>query len=158
MKKVVFAPAFITVLNLLALYLFYSQIKSYQGQPVTIRHFLPTEERSRGFNAWSVVEGIKNKKQVLFVLQGTGEDKQKVRQIEQYVSLMNNSCDSASFVRVHLKDSVNYSTVISLVNIMLRTQHKRYMLWRNDFYIIPPVTKDCFEENINTQIAYRFSK
>jgi hypothetical protein len=146
MKNVVFAPVFIAVLNLLALLLFYTETKSYQGQPVSIRHFLPSEDRSNVFNAWSALSTLKNKKQVLFILQGNEQDKQKLNMVEQNVSLMHNSCDSVNFVRVHLRNSINYSTLISLLNIMLRTEHKRYMLWKNDFYIIPHITSDCNEE------------
>jgi hypothetical protein len=156
MKKVVFAPVFIAVLNLLALFLFYAETKSYRSQAVSIRYFLPSENRFNNFSAWSALSAVKNKNQILFILQGSEQDKQKLRRIEQYVSMMNTSCDSASFIRVHLEDSVNYNIVISLINIMLQTQHKRYMLWRNDFYIIPPLAGDCAEENLYTQIAYRF--
>jgi|GEM_PF-4204461 len=139
-KKAAFAPVFIVCLNLLALLLWFVQARTLASKekPVVIRHFLPRDKDDGIFSASFVLKENASKQQIRFHLNGTVSDEKEFRAIQAAAVSLKTRRERNSMIKITLSEETHYKDVIALINIVMRTDLKRYMLWKNDFYILPP--------------------
>jgi hypothetical protein len=139
-KKAAFAPVFIVCLNLLALLLWFVQARTMasKGNPVVIKHFLPRDKDDGIRSASFVLKENASRQQLLFHLRGTVSDEKEFRAIQAAALSLKTRQERNSMIKITLSEETHYKDVIALINIVMRTDLKRYMLWKNDFYILPP--------------------
>jgi hypothetical protein len=139
-RKAAFAPVFIACLNLLALSLWFLQARAIasKAEPVAIRHFLPRDSGSDDiFSAQAVLRRLTAKTQIRFILNGQSADAATLNTIQTSALSLKKQSDTNRIVKVTMTDQVSYQEVIALINLAMRNDIKRYMLWKNEFYLLP---------------------
>lgn len=148
-RNALFAPLFIGCINLIAiLYGFYHLYSRTEKQLPTVHSFMLPNEKKYGnvFSVWEALKEFKRREQVVYVLKGNEEDDKKLAVIRQHALQIKYSCDTNTVIKVHLRSSTTYGEFIRLLDIMRADSHKRYLLYQDDFYIVPPKPNDCLEE------------
>jgi hypothetical protein len=56
--------------------------------------------------------------------------------------------DTSHYIRILLSEEIKYLDIVSLINIMIKDGHKRYMIWQNSFYIFPPAKEDRLSADV----------
>jgi hypothetical protein len=80
-RKAIFPPLLIGSLNLLALLLFYQQLKEIPVAPRSISQYLPSENREHLFNGWHTLDTYREKQPIIFKLNGSSADSGSIQAI-----------------------------------------------------------------------------
>ena len=103
-----------------------------------IKHTLPSEDPDKSFSGFQLIDQTIKKKKVIHIdLTGnSNEDDKKIYFIQSEARCLKYNNDTASIIEIHLSNETSYGRFVELVNIMLEDGHKRYGLWKDNFYII----------------------
>ncbi|MEO5593924.1 MAG: hypothetical protein ABIR15_03220 [Chitinophagaceae bacterium] len=112
-----------------------------------IRQYLPSEDRNNFYSGYQLIDQALKKKKIIHInLTGDDtEDDKKIIFIQSEARRLKYTCDTTKLIEIHLSDQISYGRYVELVNMMLKDQHRRYALWKNNFYI--------FGENPPTNIS-----
>jgi hypothetical protein len=147
-RKAIFPPLLVGSLNLLALLLFYQRLKEIPVAPRSISHYLPSENREHLFNGWHTLDTYREKQPFIFKLNGSSADSRSIQAIMARAEIMKEQRDTSHYVRIMLSEEIKYQDIVSLINIMIKDGHKRYMMWQNSFYIFPAPKEDRLSADV----------
>ena len=79
----------------------------------------------------------RNKKFISVSLTGdVNEDEKRFEFIKNEARRLKYTNDTTNIIRVHFNEDNTYGQFVNLVNMMARDFHKRYMYYKDDFYIM----------------------
>jgi hypothetical protein len=141
-RKVFFAPMVIASLNLVALLLFYQRAKQLPVTYTTVQHFLPSQSREHELNGWHTLETYNDKLPVIFTLDGSAADWHQLTLIRAAATKIESELARSHYLKIRLAENTRYGDIVSLIGIMKKDGHKRYMIWQDSFYVFPPSKED----------------
>jgi len=139
MGKKMYIPAIITVTGLVLIFCYIVVPNTIPlKRETTIKHILPSEDSSNSSSGYQIIERSLKKKKVIH-LELTGnvpEDDKKLAFVQFENRRLQYTNDTSSIIEIHLANEITYGRFVGLVNMMLKDGHKKYGLWKNNFYII----------------------
>lgn len=157
MVKKMYIPAIITVTGLVLIFCYIVVPDAVPvKQETSIKHFLPSEDSNNLSSGYQIIEQSLKKKKVIH-LELTGdvlEDDKKVAFVQFENRRLQYTNDTSSIIEIHLANEITYGRFVGLVNLMLADRHKKYGLWKNNFYILfsdaaPPVLQTDTVETLD---------
>jgi len=120
-----------------------AEIDSMYTKETILRIFLPTDKRSKNkfemlFSGPDILDQWKKEKKIFIRIDLTGElseDKKRMEFIRNEARKLKYTDDTTHILKVHFTDENTYGQFVELVKIMTEDHHKRYMLYKDDFYI-----------------------
>ncbi len=147
-KKLFYVPGLISLFGLLiVLPSFYKQQSLINEYCLT--YFSPSNEKEKNsvhysFSEFYLEKDISGRKKIKFALDDNIETNKTKLAIIRYEALkLKYTEDTSTVVLINLSDSITYGTFVSILDICINDDHKRYASWDNKFVIFgerPKVT------------------
>jgi hypothetical protein len=146
--KQFYIPGMFSLLFIFPIY--YYVAKPYTDCQYVITHFVPSDRTdtgiSYGFTVAGVLDVIKHKEQIRFWLDGDKFlNKKKLQMIQEESLKQKFTCDTSRLISVVLNEQSSYLDFVSLLNVCMINDIKRYVWVRDTFYILtepPPLAED----------------
>ncbi|MEP7320087.1 MAG: hypothetical protein ABI921_15125 [Panacibacter sp.] len=121
-----------------------TEADSVNKHETLLRIAFPTDERSKNkfellFSGPDILDKWKKEKKIFIKIGLTGEldeDKKRIEFIKTKARELKYTYDTIHILKVHFTEDNTYGQFVELVNIMNKDRHKRYMLYKDDFYIL----------------------
>lgn len=160
--KLYYVPGFISLLLLFPL--FYHTAGPKLHPQTTVSFFMPMDSArddfSFQFSVPYIEELVRTKQQTKFWLgEEEAHKKLSLQMIQQEALQIKLTHDTNRVVAVVLLPAATFNDFVSLINICLINEHKRYAFARDTFYIFadPPPTNDA-ENEINLISCFQLSE
>ena len=145
--------------QILLLLVFFSKINDADKlfrAPCVLRLVLPdddldTSDFGKRFSGKTFLHEAKKQKKKFITIYLTGdmkEDEKRFDLIRYESRRIKYTCDTNTIVKVHFTDENTYGQFVELVNMMGEDQHKRYMNYQDDFYILGDPSLDTSYNSI----------
>ncbi len=109
-----------------------------------LRFILPPDDSDKSefgkkFSGSGALKNWKQEKKIFIRVDLTGElaeDKKRIDVIRNEAMRLKYTNDTTHILKVHFTEDNTYGQIVELVNIMNKDRHKRYMFYKDDFYIL----------------------
>lgn len=156
-KRLFYTPGLISLVGLLiALPLFYKKnrpVKQYCLPLFVPKDIYDNNKSDYIFSKYKLEKDISKRKKLNFILnEDKEENKKKMRLIRHEALKLKYTLDAATVIVINLSDSINYGEFVSILDMCVADEHKRYASWDNKFVIFGEPPPKRVTENIITPI------
>ncbi|SFQ19868.1 hypothetical protein SAMN05444277_106234 [Parafilimonas terrae] len=124
--------------------------------PVVLRMALPedgpdTSYFGRRFSGEGFLNEAKRQRKKITTIYLTGipaEDIKRFDLVKYESRKIEYTHDTMNIIKVHFNENCTYGQFVNLVNIMVEDKHKRYMYYKDDFYIIKNPIIETVSNNV----------
>ena len=138
-KNTIYTPGIISITGLLFILKFIT-LPAYipLKYETVIKQTLLSEDPNKSYSRYQLIDQTIKKKKIIHIsLTGnTLQDDKEVAFIQFKASCLKYTNDTTSILEIHFSNETSYGRFVELVNIMLEDGHKKYGLWKDNFYII----------------------
>lgn len=145
--KQFYIPGMFSLLFIFPIYYFVA--KPYTHYQYVITHFVPSDRTDTGisfaFTVAGVLDAIKHKEQIRFWIDADKNlNKRKLKMIQEESLKQKFTCVTSKVLSVVLNKESSYGDYVSLVNVCMINDIKRYVWLRDTFYMFaePPPSAD----------------